>query len=127
VLFLITLFFLIIFFNKYKIRQHFYSSFSLPYLSFLVYAVLLLCAYTFYIPAYWHYARYFFPLVLPLLLLLATTLDTVFTSMEKVNLKKNLVQSLIILMLFINVTRPGFYRLFFEKEITRVGNMDIAI
>jgi|GEM_PF-986030 hypothetical protein len=127
VLFLIILFFLIIFLNKRKIRQRFFSSFSLPSVSLLVYMVLLFGAYTFYIPAYWHFARYFFPLILPLLLLLALILDTVFSSIEQENLKRTLVQSLIILMLFVNVTRPGFYRLFFEKEVTRDGYMDIAI
>lgn len=85
------------------------------FLTILIYSIVLVIAYVFYMYTFWYFDRYLFPLILIFSITLTLLIDFYITSMSKKN-GYLLIAVLVLFVIIGNVIRPGFSRLFFEKE-----------
>ena len=111
----ILIFLLVLPFFHSSLRKYIAGDEKNLFLTIFIYSIVLVLAYVYYMFTYWCFDRYFFPLILFFSVSLTLLIDFYISSMSK-NKGYLLIVVLILFIVIGNVTRPGFSRLFFEKE-----------
>jgi hypothetical protein len=95
--------------------------------SFLLFSIILFCAYAFYVFGLSYFNRYLYPLILLPIIYMMTMIDTLNLHLVQNKSKHILNLALIVFIVASAALRPSVQALYFSKETQLVGYMNLGI
>ncbi len=97
------------------------------YNTILIFGILLFCAYNFFVFGEWYFERYLYPITLVIILYFSLLVDSFISISRRPIINKSIFISLIVFIICAFGVQPSFRSLYFSKDSTSLGYMNIGI